>query len=270
MKRISLLVGLLIPFAIYAQPNPAPKSKHAFVVIAHRGDHITYPENTLEAYQAAIDHGADFIEVDVRATKDGKLVSVHDATINRMTTGKGAVKDLTLAEIQAFEVKSKDTTRMYKVPTFEQILKLAKNKINLYIDFKEADPEMVYHILKGYKMDKHALVYINKAEQLTGWRKAEPLMPLMLSLPDTVKTTAGMQAFIDKYHPDMLDGDYRQYTPEMLALAAKLQLTSWPDVQSANEGPDTWNKALSQGFKGVQTDHPEALILFLKEKGVRP
>jgi glycerophosphoryl diester phosphodiesterase len=71
------------------------------------------------------------------------------------------------------------------------------------------------------------LVYINSTAQFTGWRKAAPQMPLMLSMPDSVKTVAAMENFIDKYHPDILDGSYNQYTNEMVALAA-LNTTSRP------------------------------------------
>jgi glycerophosphoryl diester phosphodiesterase len=57
------------------------------VVIAHRGEHRAHPENTLPAFQAAIDAGADFFELDVRTTSDGRLVLMHDARVDRTTKG---------------------------------------------------------------------------------------------------------------------------------------------------------------------------------------
>ena len=57
-------------------------------VIAHRGEHLHHAENTLPAYQAAIDSGADFVEVDVRTTSDGKLVIMHDATVDSQTMAR--------------------------------------------------------------------------------------------------------------------------------------------------------------------------------------
>jgi glycerophosphoryl diester phosphodiesterase len=252
-------------------PNPAPKSKHKFIIAAHRGDHVIYPENTLEAYRQAIKNEADYVEIDLRTTKDGELVSMHDGSINRMTDGKGNVKDFTLAQLLELKVKSKDTstTEVFHIPTFKQILSLCKNKINIYLDFKAADPELAYQVIKEYGMEKQVLVYINSAPQFTGWRKAAPQMPLMLSLPDSVKTVAGMDSFIDKYHPDILDGSYNQYTTDMVALADKYHIPVWPDIQSAGEGPADWNKALDKGLRGLQTDHPAALVKFLKEKGLR-
>lgn len=253
------------------QPNPAPVSKHKFIVAAHRGDHVIYPENTLEGYKEAIKNEADYVEIDLRTTKDGELVSMHDGSINRMTDGNGQLKDFTLAELLQLKVKSKDTTNkeIFRIPTFKQILQMCKNKIGIYLDFKAADPEQAYQMIKEYGMEKQVLVYINSAAQFTGWRKAAPKMPLMLSLPDSVKNTAGMKNFIDQYHPDILDGGYNQYTSDMVTLAGEYHIPVWPDIQSAGEGPADWNKALTIGLKGLQTDHPAALVKFLKEKGLR-
>lgn len=253
------------------QPNAAPKSKHTFIVAAHRGDHVIYPENTLEAYQEAIKNEADYVEIDLRTTKDSQLVSMHDGLVNRMTDGKGNIKDQTLAELLQLKVKSKDTTdkTVYRIPTFKEILKACKNKINIYLDFKAADPEQAYQMIKQFGMEKQVLVYINSPAQFIGWRKAAPQMPLMLSMPDSVKNTIAMTAFIEKYHPDILDGSYNQYTNQMVTLAARYQIPVWPDIQSAGEGPNDWNKALDKGLRGLQTDHPAALVKFLKEKGLR-
>ena len=262
-----LLVGINDNWA----PNPAPASKHKFIVAAHRGDHVIYPENTLAAYQEAIKNEADYVEIDLRTTKDGELVSMHDGSVNRMTNGQGQIKDLSLAELESFRVKNKDTTstETYRIPTFKQILQLCKNKINIYLDFKAADPAIAYQMIRQYGMEKQVLVYINSAPQFTGWRKAAPEMPLMLSLPDSVKTVTGMEDFISKYQPDILDGSYKQYNADMVKLAESKHIPVWPDIQSAGEGPADWDKALTVGLSGLQTDHPAALVKYLKGKGLR-
>lgn len=255
----------------YAQPNPAPKSKHPFIVIAHRGDHVIYPENTLAAYAEAIKNEADYVEIDLRTTKDSALVSMHDATINRMTNSKGAIKDMTLDEIEQLQIKSRDSLdkTIYRVPTFEQIIVLCKNKIHIYIDFKQASAAVTYSVLKKYGMEKQVLIYINGIQQLIDWRAVAPDMPLMLSMPNSVKDTAGMKTFISQTKPDILDGDWKEYTNEMVSLAREMNLPVWPDAQSRDEGPQVWEQAIAKGLTGLQTDHPAALVEFLKKKNLR-
>lgn len=272
MKLIHIfpLVFLAIGNSDY-KPNPVPKLKHRFIIVAHRGDHTIYPENTIEAYSQAIKNDADYIEIDLRTTSDGKLVSMHDGSVNRMTDGKGLIKDLTLEQIQNLKVgvKGKPDTATYRVPTFEQILKLCKHKIHIYIDFKEADASATLAMLKAFHMQKEVLIYINKPSQFVDWRKTDPAMPLMLSLPDSVKNTESMRKFINQYHPDVLDGDYSQYNDEMVGFAKAIDLPVWPDGQSAQEGPAVWDKAIAKGLKGLQTDNPPAFAKYLKEKGLR-
>ncbi|MDB4922574.1 glycerophosphodiester phosphodiesterase family protein [Mucilaginibacter sp.] len=272
MKFICLAATLLllIPITNYAQ-NPVPKARHKYIVVAHRGDHTVYPENTLEGYAATIKDGADYIEIDLRTTSDGKLISMHDASINRMTDSKGLIKDLTVQQVAELKVrvKSKPDTATYRIPTFEQILELCKDKIYIYIDFKEADATATLNLLKQYHMEKQVLVYINKASQITDWRKTDPAMPLMLSMPDSIKDPVAMKKFIDAYHPDVLDGNYNTYNSDMLAFAASLNLPVWPDAQGPLEGPLVWDKAIALGLKGLQTDNPPALIKYLEEKGLR-
>jgi glycerophosphoryl diester phosphodiesterase len=250
-------------------PNPVPVPRHQFIVIAHRGDHVANPENTLPAYAQAIKAGADYVEIDLRTTKDGRLVSLHNESVDRMTNGKGLVKDLSLAEIKKLKINSKDQAQNLTIPTFEEILELCKNKIYIYIDFKEADPLAAYTVLKRFGMEKQVLVYINKPEQFTQWRIAAPKMPLMLSLPDETKDSAGLITFINQTHPDILDGDFKQYNTHLVATANSHHVPVWPDGQSGAEGPAVWDEAIAKGLMGLQSDNPEALINYLKQKGLR-
>lgn len=267
----TVLIAILLTSAATGQPNPVPTARHKYIVAAHRGDHTIYPENTLEGYAMAIKDGADYIEIDLRTTGDGKLVSMHDATLNRMTDGKGPVKDLTLQQLSALKVKAKSTTdtATYRIPTFDQILQLCRNKIYIYIDFKEADATATINLLKQYHMEKQVLVYINKPSQITDWHKTYSTMPLMLSMPDSIKNVEQMKQFIDTWHPDILDGNYNTYTPEMVQYAKSLGIQVWPDVQGPAEGPQVWDKAIALGLKGMQTDNPPELIKYLGGKGLR-
>lgn len=266
----ALLAAVMICKGSLAQTQ-LPASKNSFIVIAHRGDHVTVPENTIAACEKAIQHQVDFVEIDIRTTRDSVIVVMHDGTVDRTTNGKGNVSDLSFAEIKQLKIidsRFSSTAQNYTVPTFEQVLKTCKNKINIYLDFKNADVLQSYNLIKKYSMEQQVIVYINAPEQYDEWRRIAPQMPLMISLPADINSTEALKKLLDEHPVALLDGDYTDYNSDVLQTAIKAGIAVWPDIQSADEHRN-WDKAIKMGFKGLQTDHPEALIAYLKKKGLR-
>src|SRR5271170_8058208 len=122
-NRPVLATLLILLIATTSAAAAADRLAKKIVVIAHRGAHREAPENTLASLEKAIQIGCDYVELDVRRTKDGALVIMHDASVNRMTNGKGKIEDLTLAEIRKLEIKSrrKEWSGL-KMPTFDEML----------------------------------------------------------------------------------------------------------------------------------------------------
>ena len=110
------------------------QSSRNIYVAAHRGWKAKYPENTLESCAAALTLGVDQLETDVRVTKDGALVLIHDATVDRTTGGSGTVCDFTLAELKQLQ-----TEGGCQIPTLEELMELVKDHptITLDIELKE-------------------------------------------------------------------------------------------------------------------------------------
>jgi glycerophosphoryl diester phosphodiesterase len=107
--------------------------------VAHRGASGNYPENTLIAFQKALEIGVDEIELDLYLTKDGHLIIMHDSTVDRTTDGTGAISDLTLAEIKALDAGGVfgEQFRGERVPTWEEALELVQGKVGLNVHLKE-------------------------------------------------------------------------------------------------------------------------------------
>jgi glycerophosphoryl diester phosphodiesterase len=252
-------------------PAPLPTPKHTFIVVSHRGDHTRAPENTLLAYANAIKNGADYVEIDLRTTVDSQLVIMHDVAVDRMTDGKGQVKDMRYDSLRVLKVKDRAHPEWgeFPIPTFREVLQLCKNKIYIYLDFKNADPAAAWQEIVRQGMEKQVIVYINAPVQFTGWRKVAPVVPLMVSLPRTVRDTVTLRDFLNRYHPDILDGGYEEYTLDMVSLATGMGFAVLPDIQGADEGPAKWEAAIRKGFKGLQTDHPAELIGYLTKKNLR-
>lgn len=244
---------------------PLPVSKNGFVVIAHRGNHLVKPENTLAAIEEAVKAGADYVEIDLRTTKDGHLVLCHNETVDATTSGKGRVKDLTWEEVAKLAVAGKDG-KEYRIPEFREVLKVCKDRINIYLDFKEAEVAETYRQIKAEGMEKQVVIYLNKVEQYTAWRKNVPAMPLMASLPESINTKEDLLALLDKMQLEGLDN---VRDTAMLAVANENGINVWLDVQGKDENPAKWNEAMRKGIQGVQTDHPEALVKYLEQNNLR-
>ena len=108
---------------------------------AHRGENARHPENTLPAFREALRLGAGQIEFDVCRTKDGRLVIMHDATVNRTTDGKGLVSELTFEQIRKLDAGIKKDAKFAgtKIPTFEEALDMMPD--NIWIDVHMKDDE---------------------------------------------------------------------------------------------------------------------------------
>lgn len=129
--------------------------------VAHRGASGDYPENTLLAFRKALEIGVDEIELDLHSTKDGHLVVMHDAAVDRTTDGTGAIGDLTLVEIKALDAgKAFDERfRGERVPTWEEALDLVQGKVGLNVHLKEGgDPDGDYERRVAEALDGFGMV----------------------------------------------------------------------------------------------------------------
>ena len=126
--------------------NPSDPS---VLVASHRGDWRNACENSLEAIENAINMGVDIVEIDLARTKDGQLILMHDDKVDRTTTGKGWVKDLTLEEIKELRLRNGCNIKtIYKVPTLEEALMTAKGRVMLNLDKAFDYFDQVYDLLE--------------------------------------------------------------------------------------------------------------------------
>jgi len=114
------------------------QSPEYIYVAAHRGWSEKYPENTMAAFRAAVEIGVDQIETDVRITKDGELVLIHDADLDRTTDGSGKVCDFTLAELKKFDagIKKDEKFKGEQIPTLEEFMDLVRDLPTMTVDIE--------------------------------------------------------------------------------------------------------------------------------------
>jgi glycerophosphoryl diester phosphodiesterase len=133
----------------------------ARLVVAHRGNRVGAPENTLEALQQAADLGADALEFDVRCTRDGELVVIHDAELDRTTSGHGPVRSFSLAELRTLDAGARSPHSQgarHLIPTLEEVLERFR-KIPLVIEVKEmAAAEDTERLVRKFNAQERVLV----------------------------------------------------------------------------------------------------------------
>ena len=114
------------------------QAEHTIFVAAHRGWSSRYPENTMEAFRGAVSLGVDQIETDVRITKDGELVIIHDAEVDRTTNGSGKVNSFTLSELKKLDAgKIRNMEGQgYRIPTFEEFVEYMKTLPDMTLDIE--------------------------------------------------------------------------------------------------------------------------------------
>lgn len=186
-------------------------------IIAHRGFKKKYPENTLIAFQAAMDAGVPMIELDVTLSRDRKLVVIHDETLERTTNGHGSVHDLTLEELKQLDAGSwfHSDFAEERLPELGEVLDLVDGRMITNIEIKsnayephhpaDAIEKQVVDLVKQKKALDAVLISSFKAEILRQVSEIaeRPALALISSDPaydHTIKLCRDINAF--SWHPD--------------------------------------------------------------------
>jgi glycerophosphoryl diester phosphodiesterase len=135
-------------------------------ISGHRGGlNKGFPENSIEAFENTLRHTPATFEIDPRLTKDGAIVLMHDATLERTTTGKGKVSDYTLAELKKLHLKDVEgTVTPYRIPTLEEAIRWAKGKTVLILDWKDVPFERTAKVIKDMHAESHVMVTVHTAK----------------------------------------------------------------------------------------------------------
>lgn len=270
--------------AAHENHSNSPIYEDKIVNIAHRGASGYAPEHTIPAYQLGERMKGDYIEIDLQMTKDGRLIAMHDESVDRTTDGTGLVKDLTLTEIKKLDAGTwfnEKNPQMAKkkyeglvVPTLEEVFKKFGREANYYIETKSPEvypgmEEELLKVLKDYNMvdsrghTKNVLIQSFSKESLLKVHDLNPKLPLVQLF--SYKTQAAISEkelqSIKRYamgvgpNFNMVDGTY-------VNMVRNHGLQFHP--YTVNERADM-KKALDWGATGVFTNYPDVFNEVLRE-----
>lgn len=257
---VSLLTLLITTISISWAQIPASEIK----VVAHRGANRWAPENTIAAFLKAAEMGADYAEMDVRQTKDGIFIIMHDADVKRTTNGSGKVSDMTLEEIKKLDAGSwfAEEFTGEKVPTLREVLQAIDGKILPDLDFKAGDPEQLIALLEEEN-------YLNRGAVTlyTGnWELAKQVKELSEGKIMVRPSPKGDLEYLLQYlDPPIVNLSMRAFSPKVSREIQKRGSQSFVNCLFMADKEKNIRKAIKAGVNFIQTDSLDILIELLKE-----
>lgn len=261
-------------------------------VIAHRGNRSVVPENTLAAFAAAIEAGAQSVEMDIVRAKDGTPVVIHDETLDATTSGAGRVSDFSVEEIQLLDAGSwfDGAFAGLQVPTLAQFAQFMSKhpEVEILLEFKgDWDVEQTSSVVRI--LDEHGVseqtilqsfsrvtiqsqaivapgarrgvLFISReARSHMGWGEVDPSWPSMSDLDALLDECAA--AGVYTFNPFVADVLGLPTLVEKVH-AAGLRTQVW----TAND-PQQWEQLVPLGVDGIITDRPDALVGWYAGRGV--
>lgn len=292
MKKIYLLLfAVFAIFQLSAQDRVTQireklmnRDRSSVIVVAHRGDWRNFPENSLEAIDNAIRMGVDIVELDVKKTKDGELILMHDRALNRTTTGKGLVSETMLEDIRKLNLRNGCNIRtIHKVPTLEEALLHAKGKIMLNLDQADLYFDQIYELMKKTGTTKQIIMKGRKPaaevkKQFGNYLDDVIYMPIIdLDTPEAEKQ---IETFIKDMSPvafELLFVKDSNPLPKKLADSLNGRSLIWyntlwdtmaggHDDDQSLQNPDAGYGYLidTLGCRILQTDRPAYLLEYLR------
>lgn len=262
------------------------------VVISHRGDWRNWPENSIPAIESIIKMGVDMMELDVKMTKDSVLVLMHDQTINRMTNGKGLIKDMTYDSLMTFKLKRAHnvTTDSLRIPTLREALLCCKDRILVNVDHAYPYYKEIVELTEELGVTGQVLMKgksnIDKVNEDMAKHENNLLyMPII-----DINRPKGQALFAEYLERNVVPMAFEvcwqvpgeeidNCAAEIKKMGSKLWVnTFWPSVcgglgndddaaLAAADPAEVYAQYLEMGASMIQTDRPELLIKYLRSVG---
>jgi glycerophosphoryl diester phosphodiesterase len=227
------------------------------IIVAHRGFSGVYPENTLLAFQKAVELGVDFVELDIHQTVDKEIVVCHDHTIDRTTDGNGYIKEMTYEEIKRYDAGKWKGYPGEKIPLLKEVFEKFGEKIKILIEIKECDVSTLIKLIKEYRMEKRVFVGSFNLEYI---KEVRNLLPIISTALISYEVPENIDQLI-KYGIRKLDIEFHNLNKEIVKelVSYGFVVNTWtPDTE------EELKKVIYYGVQFITTDRPDILKEIIK------
>lgn len=257
------------------------------MVIAHRGDWRNAPENSLQAIENCIAMGVDMVEIDVRMTRDSQLVIIHDETLDRTTTGQGRVADWTLDSLRTLYLRNgANHPTHHRIPTLAEAMRVAKGRILVNLDKCYGYFDRAYDILLETET-ANQVVMKGKVPAAQVREEFGDYLDKVFFMPIVDLNAPQAEAIIEEYQSTQRPVAFELiFTDESSPVLKQFPLlrrrgarvwvnTLWESLNAGYEDdkaladPDaTYGWLIDRGVNMIQTDRPQFLLDYLRERGL--
>jgi glycerophosphoryl diester phosphodiesterase len=234
--------------------------KRRYLNVAHRGASAYEPENTLRAFQRAIELGADMSELDLHLSKDGALMVIHDYTDGSTTDGHGDVKDLTVEEIKQF-----DAGQGERVPILQEVIDLVRGHNGLYIELKaEGTPRATVEVLRenGFITPSQVIVGSFQPELVRETKELAPELAVSL-LVSPVYPAQELIEMARAVHADYIHLCWERRAPQPHTLLTPALLSA---LRAAQLGIVLWHEERDDELRVLRTMDVDAICTNTPDK----
>lgn len=242
--------------------------------IAHRGASGYAPENTIPAFELALEMNADSIELDIQLTKDHIPVVIHDETVNRTTDGKGYVRNMTLEQIKrldagswfnkAYPMFARETYAGIAVPTLDQVFETFGNNISYIIEIKEPETNpnietIINDYITKYDLEKFVSIHSFSGASLQRFHQINPDIPLYQLVWNDYTAVSVSAAYLEhvKTYAAGISPNFQGITAAYVSQVKRAGLKVMPYTVNYQLNMD---KAYSWGVDGVYTNYPDRFL----------
>jgi len=233
-------------------------SKNFSFFIGHRGTIIDYDENTLDSFEVALKSGANYIEFDVRKTKDNELVIFHDSKVNRITNSRGLIENISYPIVARMRFKLTNS----HIPTLDEVLKMFRNKIKFIVELKsESIRDHVIKTINNHNLLKDCIISGRNLYDLEIIKHAYPESRVCynitrgrgLELKDFIKRGKDRNLH---FIPDLISLRSKMITQEFIEICHKNDILalSWDFVEYENPF-NIIKRLIEMGIDGILFDN---------------
>lgn len=262
--RIFYPLMLLIVATCFSACSTTPKATKdkTIEIVVHRGANHLAPENTIPSAMAALENGADWVEVDVRRSQDSILYNLHDENLERTTNGKGSILETSSEIINTLDAGSwfGPQFKGTPVPTIAEMLDALKGKAKVFFDVKRGTPidKLVTLVrLKGF--EKESFFWFAEPKMLEEFICIAPEMKVKVNASNIEK----LQEWMKVCQPAYVEVETKNITPQFREFCKNNHILIMAAIQNASE--EDYKMAIEAQPDLVNLDQPELFIKVLNE-----